>query len=311
MVGTPAAGRWGWLRAVGLMATTGLFSVVNPGVLIAIPFGLLVVFMPSKNFSALVLAVAAGVFVAVGNPGSGIWYAERGWAFLLGGCFLALSLRWPSGRFLPKGLGAVFGAFLFVGLLFGVRPGDWAVVDWAVRSRMEMAMSSFLQALRMSMGSETISVALEARALETMAAQSFIFPALLGLASLSALGLSWWLYRRMTRSPEEGIGPLKEFRFEDQLVWVLILGVIALLASSGAVARVGINAVVFMGALYALRGAAVVLALTGGPSLFGGILFLVGFLFVAPFVILGAAFIGLGDTWFDLRARRASPRNGA
>ena len=311
MVGAPAAGRWGWLRAVGLMLATGLFSVVNPGVLVAIPFCLLVVFMPSKRFLALALAAVGGVFVAAGDADSGIWFAERGWALLLGGCFLALSLRWPGGRFLPKGLGAVFGSFLFMGLLLGVRPGDWAVLDWAVRSRMELAMSSFLQVLRMNLGSETISVALEARALETMAAQSLVFPALLGLASLAALGLSWWLYKRMARSTEEGIGPLKEFRFNDQLVWVLIMGVIALLVSSGAVARIGINAVVFIGALYALRGAAVVLMLTGGPSLFGWILFAVGFLFVAPLVIVGAVFIGLGDTWFDLRARRASPRSSA
>ena len=172
-------------------------------------------------------------------------------------------------------------------------------------------MSSFIQALRMNMGPETISVAFEARFLDMMAAQSVIFPALLGLASLSALGLSWWLYKRLTRSPEEGIGPLSEFRFNDQLVWVLILGVIALLVSSGAVARFGLNAVVFIGALYALRGAAVALVLTGGPSLFGWILFVVSFLFVAPYMVMGAVFIGLGDTWFDLRARRASSRNGA
>jgi hypothetical protein len=96
---------------------------------------------------------------------------------------------------------------------------------------------------------------------------------------------------------------LKEFRFNDQMVWVLILGITALLLSSGAVERAGANAVVFVGALYALRGAGVVLFLTGGVSLFGGLLFLVGFIVLAPFVTLGAMFIGLGDTWFDLRGR--------
>jgi hypothetical protein len=256
------------------MLATGLFSVVNPGVLIAIPFCLLAFFMPSKRFASLAIA-ALGVFVvATGDPSSGIWYAERGWAVILGGCFLALSLRWPEGRFLPKGLGAVLGTFLFIGLLFGSRPGDWEVVDWAIQSRMELAMANLLQAARASMGPERISVAFEATALETMAAQ-------------------------------------KDFRFNDQLVWVLITGVVAVLVSSGALARVGANAVVFVGALYALRGAGVVLFLTGGASLFGGILFLVGFLLVAPLVIMGAIFIGLGDTWFDLRARRASSRSGS
>jgi len=311
MEGTAAAGHRGWLRAVGLMAATGLFSVANPGVLIVIPFGLLVLFMPSRRLLALMLAAAGAVLVASGDPTSGLWYLERGWTLLLGGCFLALTLRWPDVRFLPRGFGAVLGAFLGMGLLFWVRPGDWAVVDWAVRSKMEFAMSSLLQAIRASRGPELFSGAFEARALETIALQSLIFPALLGLASLSALGLSWWLFKKLTRSSEEGIGPLGEFRFNDQLVWILIFGVVAFLASSGVMERIGTNAVVFMGALYALRGAAVVLFLTGGLSLFWGILFLVGFLIVAPLVILGAVIIGLGDTWFDLRARRAIPRSEA
>jgi hypothetical protein len=311
MEGTAAAGHRGWLRAVGLMAATGLFSVVNPVVLIAIPFGLLVFFRPSGRMLALVLAAAGASLVAIGDPTSGLWYVERGWALLLGGCFLAVSLRWPDGRFLPRGLGAVLGAFLGMGLLFWARPGEWAVVDWAVKSRLEFTLRSFLQAIRVNVGPEGISEAFEARALETMALHNLIFPALLGLASLSALGLAWWLYRRLSGNPEEGIGPLKEFRFNDQLIWVLILGVVALLGSSGGMERVGTNAVVFMGALYALRGAAVALFLTGGPSFFGGVLLLLGFLFVAPFVILGAVLFGLGDTWLDFRARRASPRPGA
>ena len=67
---------------------------------------------------------------------------------------------------------------------------------------------------------------------------------------------------------------------------------------------IGANAVVFMGALYALRGAGVFLAVTGGGSFFGWLLLAVGFLILAPFMIMGAAFIGLGDTWFDLRGRK-------
>jgi hypothetical protein len=291
---------------MGLMAATGLFAVGNPLVLVAIPFGLLVLFMPSRRLLAVAVAAVGLTLSTVGDASSGFWYFERGWAFLLGGCFLAVSLRWPKGRFLARGLGAVFAAFAGMGLVFGARPGDWAVVDWAVRSRMELAMSSFLQAVRVVRGPQAIPAEFEARALETMAVQSFIFPALLGLASLSALGLAWWLHKRLSRSPGEGLGPLREFRFSDQMIWVLVLGILAFLFSSGTVERIGVNTVVFMGALYVLRGAAVVLFLTGGLTLLGSILLLVGLLIVAPFVVVGALIIGLGDTWFDLRARRVS-----
>jgi hypothetical protein len=35
-------------------------------------------------------------------------------------------------------------------------------------------------------------------------------------------------------------------------------------------------------------------------------LFLLGLLFVAPLVLVGALIIGLGDTWVDIRSRGAS-----
>ena len=311
MEGTAAVGHRGWLRAVGLMGATGLSSVVSPLVLIAVPFGFLVLFIPCKRVLPLVLAAGGVALVTLWDPTSGLWYLERGWAILLGGCFLAISVRWPEKGFLPRGLGAVWGAFLGMGLLFWVRPGDWAVVDWAVGSRLEFALGSLTEAIRLTMGQEKIPEAFEAWAMETVALHSLIFPALLGLASLSALGLAWWLHQRLSSTPAEGIGALREFRFNDQLIWVLVFGVVALLFSSGGIERVGTNAVVFMAGLYALRGAGVVLFLTGGLTLFGGVILLVGFLLVAPVVIMGAVSIGLGDTWFDLRARRASARPGS
>jgi hypothetical protein len=169
---------------------------------------------------------------------------------------------------------------------------------------MEEGMSFALAAVRITMGPEAVSEAFEGRILEAMALQGLLFPALLGLASLAGLGLAWWLHQRLIRAEGESIGPLRRFRFNDQLVWALILGLAVVLGFAGLPARLGTNAVVFMGALYALRGAAVVLFISGGISFLGGILFALGFLFVAPLMLAGAFIIGLGDTWLDLRARR-------
>ncbi len=193
-----------------------------------------------------------------------------------------------------------------MGAIFWSRTGHWGVVDWAVTSRMKEGMGTAFQLLRMAGGAETVSESLEARALEAMALQGIIFPALLGLASLSALGLAWWLFGRLSRRTAEGIGPLREFRFNDQLVWVLIVGLVVLLVGSGAMERIGTNAVVFMGGLYALRGLAVVLFMTGGVSFFGVVLLGLGFFFVAPLFLAGAFVIGLGDTWLNLRSRRGA-----
>ena len=306
MPGGGSTGRRGWVRAVGLMLATGTLSVFNPGVLIAVPLGLLAFFTPPRRGLSTLVAGMAMVLAFGGSPGSGLWYLERGWACLLGGWFLALTLRWPRGRFISRGLGAIAGTFGVMGLLFWSRPGQWAVVSWAVTSRMESGMALAIQALKASLGPDAVSMNFEARALEAMAFQGMIFPALLGLASLAALGTAWWVRLRLGKASEEGIGPLGGFRFNDQLVWVFILGLVALLGTSGLPEQMGTNAVVFMGALYALRGAGVVLFLTGGPTFLGGVLLLFGFFLIAPFLIAGAFVIGLGDTWLNLRARRGA-----
>jgi hypothetical protein len=308
----PVEGRvTGWPGAFGLLMVATATWVGNPGILVAVPLGLLAFLMAPRRPMALVVGTVALALAVLGTPTSGFGYLERGWALLLGGWFVALSLRWPEGRFLPRGLGAVVGSFLGMGLLLAVRPGEWTVVDWLVKSRLELAVTTFLQSARTRVGPEVVSEAFETSAFDLLNLQGLVYPALLGLASLSALGVAWWLFGRLAKRSGAVLGTLPDFRFNDQLVWVLIFGIIALVMSSGAVERLGVNAVVFMGALYALRGAAVVLFLTGGLSIFGGLLAFVGFIFLAPFVVTGAVFIGLGDTWFDLRNRGSVPGSEA
>ena len=116
--------------------------------------------------------------------------------------------------------------------------------------------------------------------------------------------MAWWLHRRLTDGGVPALGPVSEFRFNDHLVWVLIAGVaLLLLGWGGSWGRAGSNAVVFMGALYALRGIGVVLFATGGVSFFGAVMLFLGLLFVAPVLLALVLVIGLGDTWVDLRER--------
>jgi hypothetical protein len=87
-------------------------------------------------------------------------------------------------------------------------------------------------------------------------------------------------------------------------VWVFIAGVLLLLVGWGeAWGRAGTNTLVVMSALYALRGAAVVMYVTGGLSFFGATMLLFALLFIAPVIFVLALLIGLGDTWMDLRER--------
>jgi hypothetical protein len=298
----------GWLRAAALLAFTAGFSVLQPGVLVAVPFVLLAFILPPHRIMALLLASAVGYLVFRGSGQPGVWFIERGWALLLGGWFVALTLRWPGSGFASRALGALGGALAVTASILAVRPGEWAVVRWLVDSRIRQGLGSALEALRLMQGDGEVSEALANAAYRTADIQSAVFPALLGLTSLSALGVAWWLYVRLARGSDQGVGPLRDFRFNDQLMWVVIAGLGALLlGSSEAWSEAGTNALVFMGALYALRGAAVVVFLYGGLNLLGMIVFVFGLLFVAPIVVMAAMVIGIGDTWLDLRSR-ATPR---
>jgi hypothetical protein len=142
-----------------------------------------------------------------------------------------------------------------------------------------------------------------------------VFPALLALQSLAALALAWAVYHRLGRARLGApLRPLREFRFNDQLVWGLIVGLtIVLLPTLTSLRGVGKNLLVFFGALYAVRGFGVLSWFMAPGSL--GITLTVGFIMLcAPvvnvfallaFTMLGVASLalGLGDTWADWRSR--------
>jgi hypothetical protein len=142
-----------------------------------------------------------------------------------------------------------------------------------------------------------------------------LFPSLLALESLAALALAWATYHRFARTRLGApLAPLREFRFNDQLVWGLIVGLVVMVLPTLASARgAGENLLLLFGALYALRGLGVV-SWFMAPGRFawtvgvGAVLLLAPVLnmfAVAGFMMLGAAslVLGLGDTWADWRNR--------
>lgn len=282
-------------------------AVVQPSVLVAAPyilFGFVLGMRRPRVFAACLLAV---VVVTWGAPRDALWYAERGWAVLAGGWFVALTLRRPEASFSGRALGAVAGAAAVVAALLGVQSGAWGTIEWAVGERIAQGVGTALEALRLMRGGEALPPALVTAIHETVQAQTKVFPALLGISSMAALGVAWWVYVRLSSGSDQGVGPLRDFRFNDHLVWVFIAGLLLLVTRwEDVLARVGANTVVFMGALYAVRGAAVILFLSGGLSLFGYVMLAFGLVFLPPLVLTGAMVIGIGDTWLDVRRKLGS-----
>ena len=257
-----------------------------------------------RRLPAAVAAMLA-VFVAVGAPArGGVWYLERGWAVVLAGWFVVLTMRWPRSRFFPRAFAAVAATAALVSLLVMVRPGSWSIVNWLITEGMMRSVSLIAQ-MSMALDSEvSLSTAQLNTLFEWAAQQGRLFPALLGLSSLSGLAVAWWAYVRLSTGSGLGLGPLREFRFNDHLVWLLLTGLALMVFGAGeGWTSAGSNAVVFMGGLYAVRGAAVLLFLNGGVTGFGFFLLAVAMLFLAPVLIMGALVVGVGDTWLDLRSR--------
>jgi len=139
----------------------------------------------------------------------------------------------------------------------------------------------------------------------TVALQSHLFPALLALSTVAATGVAWWLHQRLLHGSDESLGALKDFRFGDPLVWIFVAGVVLVVLAGWSTGwgRVGSNLLAFMAGLYILRGAGVVLFLSGGMSLGIGVLLVAGLVLAGPLVLAASMLLGLGDSWFDIRAR--------
>ena len=146
---------------------------------------------------------------------------------------------------------------------------------------------------------------------------SLLVPAVLALESLVAMALAWALYHRLNRMPiGPPLGRLRDFRFNDQLVWGVAVGAsIYLLPAFAEAKNTGLNILVFFGTLYVLRGLGIlgwiskgrvgrlVFAIIGSFVLAVMLADALGFLISPLFPIAALAFaLGLGDTWLDWRA---------
>ena len=300
-----------WPRAAGLWFITLILSLsASAGVLVAFPFLALTMVLGKRRVPAAVAAVFA-ILVAVGVPvRGGVWYFERGWAVVLAGSFVVLTMRWPRSRFFPRALAAVASTTALVGVLLVVRPGSWSMVDWAITEGL-MRFAGVMAQMLMESDPEAYTTAGLNTAYEWTAQFGRLFPALLGLSSLSGLAVAWWAYVRLSAGSGLGLGPLRDFRFNDHLVWLLLIGLALLVFGAGeGWTSGGGNAVVFMGGLYAMRGAAVLLFLSGGVTGLGFLFLLVGMLFLWPVLIPGALLLGVGDTWLDLRSKAEAVAGG-
>lgn len=298
--------RRGWGTIAGLALAALLLSVVNPALLVFVPLAALLIGLPPRRLDLIAVGAVLGTLPFVTPDRDLFWYAERGWSLILAAWFLMAVVLWPRATFLPRALAAVAASLATAGGVLAAGR-DWSRVDWEIARRFREYASLWVERYAPFSGSpprqELTRLLYGAAEL-----QALLFPATMALGSVAALGVAWWAYRRLAAREWTPLRPLPEFRFRDELVWVLIVGLVLLVLPLGGWAvRTGSNLVLFMAGLYALRGVAVLLALMGAPGL-GGLLLgtLVALvLFPLAVAIAGAALVlGVTDTWLDLRSRK-------
>ena len=343
----PAPGERGWGKLI--LAIAALLFVpsipqlralvpIEQTILLLVPAlaaCVLVGWLGGGRFLAVVAWVGLAAFIAVQRPQAGSTYftLARGWSLLLAGAFGLVSLFGPRRAFFPRALTALTIALALtvvivaVTPLAGVHPAEALGQEFTRRNAETMGtIRNFIGAYPAQWRQLTERVpqmsALpdetekQLRVLAGVGVQTF--PALLALESLAALAVAWAAYHRLARARVgPPLSPLRDFRFNDQLVWGLIVGIATVLLPTLAYLQVvGKNLLVFFGALYALRGLGVLawflapgalaaslaigFAMLWWPVL--NVVAVLGFLLL----ILAAFGLGLGDTWADWR-KRARP----
>lgn len=270
-----------------------------------------------------VILVAVSVWIlfqSTGSPGTPYDQMARGWAILLAASFGLLSILWSSDTpFFVRALSAVAVATAIGFTIALGTPSGIARFHHASGEELTRRVASTIGRVQQSMDTpEWRQLAAKMPALDTWNDDSeavmraipdrtaSLLPALLALESLAALGLGWGIYDRLSRVKiGPTLGPLTEFRFNDQLVWGLAVGATLCLLPAFVEGRnAGLNLLVFFGCLYLVRGLGVLAWIARGRYAVIIILSLIPQVCIMLGVL--ALALGLGDTWLDLR-RRARP----
>lgn len=313
-VGAEVRGRWSTALALG--GAVLLLYVLDAFPLIALPLAVLLIALPPWRPATLLFASVVLLWALVVVPGVGAYgLITRGWALLVAGLFVGALLLWPRWSFLHRALAAVAAAMALAGAGLAIT-GSWSVVDGLIADFFRSALLVMVERLNAPAPDSPVLGWLQASAASPaglerlLALRSGVFPALLALQSVAALGVGWWAFVRMggvREGERQTLRPLRDFRFHDQLIWLVIAGLVLLLLPLGPAAnRVAANLLVFMGALYALRGVAVFVFLAGrAPSRLSVFFGALAALFLSHLVLTAAVLVGLGDTWLDVRRRVA------
>lgn len=294
----PAWGRWRLI--LGLAA----YSVWAPPALVGLPFAALLVASRPKRAAEWGVAAVAGVASAtllLQPTGDLLTAVARAYIVLVTAAFLGSVLLGPSG-FLRQALSATLvGGAAALGLArIAVGRSVWEALHWEATREASWTMRLLVEAR------PEIFAVFE----PVVRFVSNTVPATLALQTLAGLALAWQWHIRVAQRPlGPALAPFREFRFSEHWVWAVVASLTVWITPVLAgLKTTALNVAVVMGALYLLRGTAIVLAFAGALGVSVATLAIgavAAAVLAVPLLLLvpGLATLGVTDTWLEFRRR--------
>ncbi len=304
-----------WLAGHRLLVLAGLAYVIfAPAALFALPLAALLVATSLRTRQeSLIAAVAGGLslmwLLAAGDLPDQLVRAS---AVIATGVFVTAT-HFTRAPVIHRALSAVITAAVAAGVLLLVMGSSWNEAHWWVEYR-----AGYLARVASQLfwvvgdGGTTSSTQIAQVVSRIVRFQADYFPAVAALRIMAGLALATAIYHRVAVKPYgPGLAGFRSFRFTEHLGWAAIVPLLVVLIPQLAAAKLGaINLLLVLGALYALRGVAVVafgLQLMGAGS---GLLIafvVVAAILILPLVLAGAILLGVADSGLDLRRRWTRP----
>jgi hypothetical protein len=295
--------------------------LVAPLAVVALPLALLLAVSGPRSRSESVTAGLAGGFSLWWLLSAGDLPDQlvRAAALLCAVAFVALTARTRL-TFMHRALAATTTAAVAVAGLVPALGSSWGELKWWVAHRTGLAAraaAGVLWSRQPLPGADDTAPAtltqLESALSAVVRLTAELFPAITVLQLVAGLALATAIYRRVAQRPLGcPAGRFREFRFSEHLGWAFAVPlVVVLIPKLVAWKTVAANALVVTGALYALRGAAVVaygIHVVGAGGFFLWGFLAVIFLLLLPLVLGGAILLGVLDGGLDLRRRWSAPR---
>jgi len=297
-----------WRLVLGVIA----FAVWAPPSLAGLPCAALLLVAPDRSPRTRLTAAAIGAVSALllVLPGGGrLGAVLSAYTVLVTAAFVAGAVLRPAGfvrQALRATLAAGAGTALLVSLVWG--PSGWGALAWQATREAGLAM-------RFVVERRPDAFALYEPVVRFI---SVTTPGMLALQTLAGLALAWQWHVHLARAPLGApLAQFREFRIADGWVWGVVawLGLLAA-PVSGALKIAGTNLGLVLGALYLLRGAAIVVAFAQVAGVSGVVLVVVAGVATALalpllFLVPGLCTLGITDTWYEYRRRLAARRPNA